>query len=252
MKKVTIALIIIMVLTTFALPVIAAKEDSGIHADITIAAAKTQTTSSGEQEKKHGADDTVTVTPTTRETVKGERHGTESEIDNSKKMSGRNISEVQEDHNKNHESLNATLRNVSSGERDRIKNENEVRLAVHTLLEMEDLSGGIGRNVSAIARDFNNSASSTRQLEVRIQTRNSLVRLLFGGDRDAARQLANITARNQARIVELQQLMSSATLDPEVRAIMEDQVRIMEKEQDRMEQLATREQEDRGFFGWLG
>jgi hypothetical protein len=179
-------------------------------------------------------------------------HGTESEIDDSKNKSGRTISDVREDHNRRHESLNATLRNISSGERDRIQNENEVRLAVHTLLEMEDLSGGIGRNVSAIAQDFNNSASSARALENRIQNRNSIIRLLFGGDRDSARELANITAGNQARIVELHQLMSSAPLDADVRAMMEDQVRIMQKEQDRMEQLATREQEDRGFFGWFG
>jgi hypothetical protein len=251
MKKVTIALIIIVFLATFALPVIAAKEDSGVHADITVAAARTQTTSSGELEKKHGEDDTVTVTPTTRETIEMERHGTGSETEDSKNTSGRTISEVREDHNKSHESLNATLRNVSYGERDRIKNENEVLLAVHTLLETEDLNGGIGRNVSAIARDFNNSASSARQLEDRIQTRNSFIRLLFGGDRDAARELANLTARNQARIVELNQLIRSATLDTEVRAMMEDQVRILQTEQERLEQLATREQDDRGFLGWF-
>jgi hypothetical protein len=251
MKKVTLALIIIVVLTTFAMPVIAAKEDNGVKAGITIAAATTQTTSSGEQEKKHGADDTVTVTPTTRDTIEVE-HETESEIDNSNHKSGRTIAEVREDHNKSHESLNATLRNISSGERERIQNENEVRIAVTTLLETEDLSGGIGRNVSAIARDFNNSAGSTRKLEDRIQSRNSFVRLLFGGDRDAARELATQTAQNKARIVELQQLISNATLDTEVRAMIEDQLRIIEKEQDRLAQLATREQEDRGIFGRFG
>ncbi len=251
MKKVTLALIIIVVLTMFAMPVIAAKEDNGVKAGITIAAATTQTTSSGEQEKKHGADDTVTVTPTTRDTIEVE-HETESEIDDSNHKSGRTIAEVREDHNKSHESLNATLRNISSGERERIQNENEVRIAVTTLLETEDLSGGIGRNVSAIARDFNNSAGSTRKLEDRIQSRNSFVRLLFGGDRDAARELATQTARNKARIVELQQLISNATLDTEVRAMIEDQLRIIEKEQDRLAQLATREQEDRGIFGRFG
>jgi hypothetical protein len=251
MKKVTIALIIILVLTTFALPVIAEKEDVGVHAGITIEAARTQTTSPAELEKKHGADDTVTVTPTTRETIEAE-HGTRSQADDSKNKTGRNISDVQDDHTKSHESLNATLRNVSAGEHDRIKNENEVRLAVHTLLETEGLSGGIGRNVSAIARDFNNSVSSTRNLEDRIQSRSSFIRFLFGGDRDAAREIANMTARNTVRIVELQQLISSADLDPDVQAMMEDQVRTLQKEQDRLEQLAKREQEDRGLFGWLG
>jgi hypothetical protein len=75
---------------------------------------------------------------------------------------------------------------------------------------------------------------------------------LFGGDREAARELATQTAQNKARIVELLQLISSATLDTEVRAMMEDQVRIMQKQQDRLAQLATREQEDRGFFGRFG
>ena len=251
MKKIILALIIIVVLTTFAMPVIAAKEDNGVKAGITIAAAKTQTTSSGEQEKKQGADDTVTITPTTRETIEVE-HGTESGIDDSKKTSGRTIAQVREDHNKSHESLNATLRNISAGERDRIKNENEVRIAVTTLLNVEDLSGGIGRNVSAIARDFNNSASSTRKLEDRIQTRSSFMRLLFGGDREAARELATQTAQNKARIVELQQLISSASLNTEVRAMIEDQIQIVQKEQERLQQLATREQQDRGLFGWLG
>ena len=251
MKKIILALIIIVVLTTFAMPVIAAKEDNGVKAGITVAAAKTQTTSSREQENRHGADDTVTVTPTTRETIEVE-HGTESGIDDSKKTSGRTIAQVREDRHKSLESLNATLRNISSGERDRMQNENEVRIAVTTLLNVEDLSGGIGRNVSAIARDFNNSASSTRKLEDRIQSRNSFVRLLFGGDRDAARELAAQTAQNNARIAELQRLISSATLNSDVRAVIEDQVRIVQKDQDRLSQLATREQEDRGLFGRFG
>jgi len=252
MKKIILALIILVVLATFAMPVIAAKEDDGVKAGITVAAATTKTTSSGEQENRHGTDDTVTVTPTTRETIEVEPQGTASGIDDSKKTSGRTIAQVREDRHKSLESLNATLQNISSGERERIKNENEVRIAVTTLLDVEDLSGGIGRNVSAIARDFNNSGSSMRKLEDRIQTRSSFMRLLFGGDRDAARELVTETAQNKARIVELQQLISSATLNTEVRAMIEDQLRIMEKEQERLQQLATREQQDRGFFGWLG
>jgi hypothetical protein len=253
MKKIILALIILVVLTTFAMPVITAKEDDGVKAGITVAAATTKTTSSGEQEKRHGADDTVTVTPTTRDTLEVE-HGTENEneVDDSTHNSSRTIAEVRENRHKSLENLNATLRNISSGERDRVKNENEVRIAVTTLLDVEDLSGGIGRNVSAIARDFNNSASSMSKLEDRIQSRNSFVRLLFGGDREAARELAAETARNNARIVELQQLINSASLDTELRATIEDQVRIIQLEQERLQQLSTREQEDRGLFGRFG
>jgi hypothetical protein len=248
MKKIIIALIILVVLVTFAMPVITAKEDDGVKAGITVAAATTQTTSSREQEQRHGADDTVTVTPTTRDTLEVE-HGTETEVNDSNHTSGRTIAEVRENRHKSLENLNATLRNVSSGERDRIKNENEVRIAVTTLLDVENMSGGIGRNVSAIARDFNNSASSIRKIEDRIQSRSSFVRLFFGGDREAARELANQTSQNNARIVELQQLINSAPLDTEVRAVIEDQIRIIQQEQVRLQQLSTREQEDRGLFG---
>jgi len=78
------------------------------------------------------------------------------------------------------------------------------------------------------------------------------MRLLFGGDRDAARELANLTAQNQVRIQELQQLMNRTTLEVDVRAVMEDQIRLLEKEQERLQKLTTKEQEDRGIFGWFG
>ena len=91
-----------------------------------------------------------------------------------------------------------------------------------------------------------------RKLEDRIQSRNSFVRLLFGGDREAAQELATQAAQNNARIVELHQLISSAALDTEIRATIEDQLRIIQQEQERVQQLATREQEDRGIFGRFG
>ncbi|MFY1644910.1 hypothetical protein ACK11Z_14360, partial [Methanoculleus bourgensis] len=37
------------------------------------------------------------------------------------------------------------------------RDQNQVRLAVHTLLAAENRTGGIGRNISVIAREFNNS-----------------------------------------------------------------------------------------------
>jgi hypothetical protein len=252
MKKIVIVLIIILCLTPLAMPVIAAKEDTGVHAGITIGAARTQEPSSGEQEKKQGDDGAAATTVTIRETPEREQLEKESGAGAGTQTRERTIAEVRENYNESHENLNATLRNVSPSQRERIKNENEVRLAVRTMLEMENLNGGIGPNISAIAREFNNSASSAWTFEERIQNRNTFIRLLFGGDRDAAQNLANLTLRNQARIVEMNQLMSSEPLDPEVRAMMEEQIRIMQQEQERLEQLSKREQEDRGFLGWFG
>jgi hypothetical protein len=130
MKNSILALLILVILATFAMPVITAKEDDGVQAGITVAAATTRTTSSGEQEKRqgaddtvtvtpttssgeqekrHGADDTVTVTPTTRETIEVE-HGTETEADDSSHKSGRSIAEVREKRHKSLENLNAPFK----------------------------------------------------------------------------------------------------------------------------------------------
>jgi type II secretory pathway pseudopilin PulG len=109
MKNSILALLILVILATFAMPVITAKEDDGVQAGITVAAATTRTTSSGEQEKRQGADDTVTVTPTTRETIEVE-HGTETEADDSSHKSGRSIAEVREKRHKSLENLNAPFK----------------------------------------------------------------------------------------------------------------------------------------------
>ena len=252
MKKRIFMLIFFVLMVALVAPVIAEKEGENVHADITIAAATTQTTSSGEQEIRNRVEDRITVIQTIRETIRAELQDTGSQIDDRKGKSGRNLSEVVETRKNNIETLNATIRNTSAEVRERVKNENEVRIAVTTLLDSEDLSGGIGRNISAIAREFNNSISSSKKIEDRIQGRSSFTRLLFGGDRNAAQELANQTAQGKARIAELQNLISNATLDPEVRTLLEEQVRVLLAEQDRLGQLATREQADRGLFGWLG
>jgi hypothetical protein len=252
MKKSILVMIIVVFMAALVAPVIAEKEGEGVHADITIAAATTQVTSSGGQEIRNRVEDRITDVQTVRETIRAELQETGSQIEDRKGTARHNISDVLEARKKNIETLNATLRNASADVRERVKNENEVRIAVTTLLDSEDLSGGIGHNISEIARDFNNSLSSTGKLEDRIQGRSSFTRIFFGGDRTAARELANQTAQGNARIAELQQLISSATLDPEVRTMLEEQVRILQQEQERLQQLATREQADRGIFGWLG
>jgi hypothetical protein len=132
------------------------------------------------------------------------------------------------------------------------KNPNEVRLAVHTLLAMENLTGGIGTQVSSIARDFNNSAQKTWQLEARIESRDAFSRFLFGGDRASAAELAGLTVQNENRIRQIEQLVNDGTLDSATRAMLEEQLRILEAENTRLGQLSELELQDRGLLGWIG
>lgn len=130
-------------------------------------------------------------------------------------------------------------------------NQNQVRLAVHTLLAMENLTGGIGKNVSAIAREFNNSIQSTIRAEERIQHRSRIRTAFFGGDTDAADDIEAETNRNQARIQLLKQYKEQCSCSEEVKAMIQEQITAMEQEQTRLKSLAQQEKAKKGLLGWL-
>ena len=165
---------------------------------------------------------------------------------------GQNLSGRHAEIRQDRERLNATLRNATPVRAGWSRNENQVRLAVHTLLAMENITGGIGQQVSAIARDFNNSAQKTWQLEEQIRNRDGISRFFFGGDQVSAGELANLTASNQNRIRQIEQLMNAEDLDTETRAMLEEQVRIIQEENTRLGQLASAEQQNHGLLGWFG
>ena len=156
------------------------------------------------------------------------------------------IQQRQEEMNQEMESLGK-----GSGHMEILQNQNKVRLAVHTLLSMEDLVGGIGKNVSQIAKEFNNSVQATIRSEERIQTRNILTKFLLGGDEEAATEMEQEVNRNQIGIQELKQLMQECDCDQEVKEMLQEQIQNMEEEQNRLQQLAQNEKQNKGLFGWL-
>jgi len=131
------------------------------------------------------------------------------------------------------------------------KNQNAVRLAVHSLLAMENLTGGIGKNISQIAREFNNSIQATIKVEGRIQSRSSLIKFFMGGDEEAAEEMEQEVNQNRLRIQELRRLMEKGDCEKEVKAMLQEQIQEMEGEQNRLQKLAQREKKDKGLFGWF-
>ncbi|KAF5088520.1 hypothetical protein [Methanoculleus horonobensis] len=127
---------------------------------------------------------------------------------------------------------------------------NRVRLAVHALLGAENRTGGIGENVSAIAREFNNSVEKTIRAEEQIRARHAFTRFLFGGDAEAARLIEEEAQRNRERVTELRGLIGNCTCDDATRTMLREQVRTIEQEQDRLETLASEEMQVRGLFSW--
>ncbi|WP_424025799.1 hypothetical protein [Methanoregula sp.] len=120
------------------------------------------------------------------------------------------------------------------------------------MLAMENRTGGIGPQVSAIAREFNNSANASQQYENRINNRDAFSRFFFGSDRQAATELANLTALNQARISEIENLMNTTALDADTRSMMDEELQLLQQNVAFDQQLSTQAKQDRGLFGWFG
>jgi len=147
--------------------------------------------------------------------------------------------------------LQQEIEQLKEQKREMHQNQNRVRLAVHSLLAMENLTGGIGQNISEIAREFNNSAQIQMQAEEKIRNRNRLIKIFIGGDQEAANQIQNQVEQNQQRIEKLQQLMEQCDCDPEVKQIMQEQIQNMRQEQQRLQELAQKEKQNKGLFGWI-
>ncbi len=131
------------------------------------------------------------------------------------------------------------------------KNQNRMRLAVHALLASEDLIGGIGKNVSQIAKEFNNSVEKTIRAEEKIKQRSGLIKFFLGGDKKAAEEIEQEVNKNQERIQQLHQLMEQCECSEEVKSMVQEQIQNLEEEQNRLKQLAEEEKQNKGIFGWL-
>jgi len=147
--------------------------------------------------------------------------------------------------------LEQELAGKSRDEKEILKNQNEIRLAVHAFLAMEDLVGSVGKQISAIAREFDNSIQATINAEERIASRSSLAKMFIGGDQEAAEDLEEEVKSNKVRIETLKRLKDECKCGPEVKELFREQVESMEQEVNRLGELAKDEKDSKGLFGWL-
>jgi len=203
-----------------------------------------------------------TTTPTTDDTMgnqnqvpnqgDGQESGNQQEEQN--RTRARNTTELKQQIQERKQEMNNELESMSEEKQKVYKNQNMVREAVHNLLDMRDLldqKGGIGQNVSEIAREFNNSVQSTILAEEKIQTRSRFMRILVGGDDKSADELQREVTRNNERIEQLKQLKEQIQDDGELRQLFQEQIQQMEQEQNRLQELVQNEKKSKGLFGWL-
>jgi len=124
-------------------------------------------------------------------------------------------------------------------------------VAVHALLASRDLlGGGIGEQVSDIARRVDDSAATTTNAEARIQSRGFLTKLLFGGDKTAANIISQEVAQNQERIDVLTALLSQANVPVDIQTELNAQITALKEAQARLESVAQGEKKAWGIFSW--
>jgi hypothetical protein len=249
MKKIYTIPILFLCLAILAIPVIAEKEGLGIHAGITIAAAENSGQSYNESGGPGAVEDNRTSARPAPDVSRGDQPGGH---DNNRNVSAdvpRNLSQIPKlNQSREH---GAGQLNASAFPPGWEKNKNDVRDAVHSLLAMENRTGGIGPQVSANAREFDNSVNASQQYEDRIKNRDSFSRFFFGGDRQAAAELGNLTAQNQARISEIENLMNTTTMDADTLSQMNQQLQVLQQQLAQEQQLIAQAQQDHGLFGWF-
>ncbi len=172
-------------------------------------------------------------------------------IQQREEVRAQNVSELHGMVEQRKQDLNQEIQALEEHQQLVYQNQNRVRLAVHSLLAMEELVGGIGPQVSQIAEGFNMSVQATIRAEEQIQSRSGFIRFFAGGDDEAAQEIEEQVIQNQERIRQLRQLSGECDCDEEVRAMLLEQVQNTEQEQARLQQLAQDELTDKGLFGWL-
>ncbi|MBU6388599.1 hypothetical protein KGQ72_01855 [Patescibacteria group bacterium] len=146
--------------------------------------------------------------------------------------------------------LEQEVASTTEADKNIVENANQVRLAVHALLASKELIGGIGSQVSEIAKQMNDSVATTTNAEAKIQSRGFLTRFFFGGDSTSADIIAQEAAQNQQRIDDLTKLLAQANVPADVQATLNAQITALKDAQMRLQTLAESEQKAWGLFSW--
>lgn len=146
--------------------------------------------------------------------------------------------------------LEQEVASTTSQVQDVLENVSLMRLAVHALLASKDLLGGIGRQVSQIAQQMNDSVATTTSAEAKIQSRGFLTRLLFGGDSVAADAISQAVTKNQENVQKVAELLDQADISADIQTTLLAQMAALKAEQERLQGLAKKEKSRWGIFSW--
>jgi len=109
------------------------------------------------------------------------------------------------------------------------ENMSEVAKRVHELLQDPDRFGGIGAQVSEIAKNQNEAQNRLENHYEKLQNRSRFVKMLFGADKSSVEGISTIITENEDRLEELIDLRDSAETQEESEKLNEMIDSIMEQ-----------------------
>lgn len=121
---------------------------------------------------------------------------------------------------------------------------------VHSLLNVANRNGGIGAEVSAVARSQNESSSTTVSAMQKVEGRGSLRTFLFGSDYKSLSVIKSELATTTENIARLKAVLNQTT-DVTIRAELSAQISALETEQARLDAYVKVYEDHFSLFGWF-
>lgn len=121
---------------------------------------------------------------------------------------------------------------------------------VKSLLGVADREGGIGAQVSAVAKSQNESGSTTVHAMQKVEGRGSIRTFLFGDDYKSIGVIRSEMATTTKNIAKLQALLEQTTNDAD-RMTITAQIEVLRTEQLKLEAFIKAHESSFSLFGWF-
>ncbi len=121
---------------------------------------------------------------------------------------------------------------------------------VQSLLQVADREKGIGEQVRIIAQQQNQSIGTVMQAVEKVQTRGKVKTFFFGSDYKNLGTLRSEIVRTRNRLEQLNRLMKNVQNEGD-RTELQNQIRLLEEEQVKIENFIKFQEGKFSLFGWL-
>ncbi len=133
-----------------------------------------------------------------------------------------------------------------------IENRSAVAAFVQRLLSTANrISGGIGSEIRVIAKEQNDSSSTTAEAIVKVEARGGIMTFLFGTDYKNAGVIRSELAKTDKRIARLSELASLTSVSAETKVELNAEIKSLTDAQVKLDAFVKAHESQFSLFGWF-